>query len=890
MKKILLTCVAIFFVPIAHAAKLFPDVLPDYQYFEAISALETRDIIHGFPDGYFRPDENVSRAASLKIILLSANVEVTGVAIKNPFPDVPKDQWFAAYVKKAQEIGVVKGDGNGNFVPTRNVSRAEALAMLFRTNGTTLDEVRSAPFLDVPTYAWYAKYFAVAKKTGLLSGKKADPNHMLTRAELSDLAYRFFKNDWNTNTEEGLASYYHESLEGNATANGETFSNDKYTAAHRTFPFGTRVRVTNTDTLESVVVRINDRGPYVENRIIDLTKKSFGALSPLSTGVIPVSLQKVSSSTPLGKANNCDVDKSTQVIEKDFYDGIHLFSDIPKQVRKNEVYTLSGIITGDNTPKFVSVFYGTNEKKRLFRGEVHGKTFSIPILFDEAGTFFLSVLPGDSGNALRDTIYVVQPDCEGRKPVKTTAPAGIFTSIQNGFGAVRWETKENNLFRIHFQQGQNEAEFFVYNKNTLLLPPQAFHAFSGGIATMTLWGAKADGGALYRESAWRKSKSQQVYFIDHISRHDNTITDISLTESFSPGQTISFSGTSSEPISSEALIIDPNENIYPEDISLSGNHFSGSFVADIPGVYTLEINKTDGIMLFVGATVPNGTLPVLPDYFDMSLINVETSDTSVSKESKNILLRLTNKERLARGINAVQADENLASLAQFRADDMCKNNYFSHVDLKGKTAADYRVMYGVQTYVAENIVQDSGVVRSHERLMRSAGHRQNIINPTHARVGFGICRSESNPNTLVIVQIFGGEPYSPSALPNIREDILAEVNSVRINDPIVPSSTLESVAQQWANTMAEKNIFSFTDGEDSLEKSLRNAGVNQVASGMVFRIGSLSDIMNAFSQQNIAIGNVSQNNFLLDTDFSKMGIGIAQNASWEIYMVIVGAH
>jgi len=72
----------------------------------------------------------------------------------------------------------------------------------------------------------------------------------------------------------GTASYYHPSLDGRMTANGETFDNGALTAASLTLRFGTRVRVTNLVNSKSVVVTINDRGPYVAGRIIDLTHRA----------------------------------------------------------------------------------------------------------------------------------------------------------------------------------------------------------------------------------------------------------------------------------------------------------------------------------------------------------------------------------------------------------------------------------------------------------------------------------------------------------------------------------------------------------------------------------------------------------------------------------------
>lgn len=71
------------------------------------------------------------------------------------------------------------------------------------------------------------------------------------------------------------ASYYADKFNGRRTASGERFDNQKYTAAHRTLPFGTKVRVTNEANGKSIIVKINDRGPFTKGRHIDLTKRAF---------------------------------------------------------------------------------------------------------------------------------------------------------------------------------------------------------------------------------------------------------------------------------------------------------------------------------------------------------------------------------------------------------------------------------------------------------------------------------------------------------------------------------------------------------------------------------------------------------------------------------------
>jgi rare lipoprotein A len=89
----------------------------------------------------------------------------------------------------------------------------------------------------------------------------------------------------------GLASWYGRDFQGRPTASGEPFDMYAYTAAHRNLPFGTRVRVTNEANGRSVVVRINDRGPWVEGRILDLSYAAAKALGMLEAGVVRVRVE-----------------------------------------------------------------------------------------------------------------------------------------------------------------------------------------------------------------------------------------------------------------------------------------------------------------------------------------------------------------------------------------------------------------------------------------------------------------------------------------------------------------------------------------------------------------------------------------------------------------------
>jgi rare lipoprotein A len=97
-----------------------------------------------------------------------------------------------------------------------------------------------------------------------------------------------------TMMETGLASWYGPRLHGKLTASGEIFNQEKFTAAHRTLPWGSRVKVTNLANGKSVVVQINDRGPSVRGRILDVSRAAARALGMVKSGTTTVRIEWLS--------------------------------------------------------------------------------------------------------------------------------------------------------------------------------------------------------------------------------------------------------------------------------------------------------------------------------------------------------------------------------------------------------------------------------------------------------------------------------------------------------------------------------------------------------------------------------------------------------------------
>jgi len=285
---------------------LYTDVSIGHPEYTALKYLSEKEIIIGYKDGSFKPDSPISRAEALKIILKANNL-IDPLYIKNnslgginftdgmlKFTDIYKSLWYYPYLKKGVELGIVKGYEDGTFKPSKTVSRVESFKMTMESDDITLPKVTQDPFNDVHVSQWFAPYILEAKLRGIIYitiQNNVNPGKEMTRSKFAELIYRYIKSK--ENHKFGKASYYSDYLEGHGTSSGEPYTATDLTAANRTLPFGTIVRVTNLANNESVNVRINDRGPYVTGRSLDLSKAAFQKIANLGSGIIWVEYEVI---------------------------------------------------------------------------------------------------------------------------------------------------------------------------------------------------------------------------------------------------------------------------------------------------------------------------------------------------------------------------------------------------------------------------------------------------------------------------------------------------------------------------------------------------------------------------------------------------------------------
>ncbi|MDD4351357.1 MAG: S-layer homology domain-containing protein [Candidatus Gracilibacteria bacterium] len=202
MKKLILSLLTLSllgglftFLP-AGASRNFPDVNQVHPYFQAVETLALRGVVDGYPDGYFRPDNPVSRVEALKIAMLASQKNVRNLEGDVNFPDVPTDAWYAPYIERAQNDGIIKGFSDGFFYPDQKITYMEALKIIMKLNGILEDY---EPEGDL----WFLPYLKIANDYKILDpimARKpevlARQNHILaswiSRGEMSYLAFEIW--------------------------------------------------------------------------------------------------------------------------------------------------------------------------------------------------------------------------------------------------------------------------------------------------------------------------------------------------------------------------------------------------------------------------------------------------------------------------------------------------------------------------------------------------------------------------------------------------------------------------------------------------------------------------------------------------------------------------
>lgn len=916
MRKLLLSIIglSLLIFPQFTKAVVFTDVASNHPNYLAITYLQENGIVEGYSDGSFRPEQKVNRAEALKILLLGSDVFVPEVAPQDIFPDVLHETWYGKYVLKAKNLTIVKGDdGTGLFRPGDTVNLAEALKMMLKTNNNEGVAPFSNPYYDVSSTAWFAPYFEYARLVGLLdqsSSENVYPATPVTRALLAELMYRLATND--VVLPDGKASYYGEKFHGRTTANGEIFDASAFTAAHRTYPFDTWLKVTNAENNKFVVVRVNDRGPYADTdtRIIDLSKAAFETISPLSRGIIDVKLEvttapvqapeKTSTLADLIKGDllnpsksDCPEVDSLQYISTNAFDKITLDNEIPTRMVADEVLTLSG--TSSSSNPMVSAFtIDSGNEQTAFSDEVEGGRFSINIRFPKTGTYRLGILPGESGSSAIREIIVLKNTCIEEVELTSLTPVnGLTFDMDKGDTLIGW-SEGYDLYKLTFAQGGLHKSYILHGLTEWRPVYREFVDFNSGDVDFTLRGSSLLAKSILEPVQIQWSPIAFKTFladthheynvnedeVDLLSLIENAITKETITASFKPKVDLRLKAAVILPsgkvhdieLVSATLSTETNPfNI--EVFPASSKTVTASYRTEKTGVHFLEVNNAEGLAAINVPIYIRNQFPLLPSPRDLT--SQEASDLGDTSRLKNIMLGLVNSDRNEHQLPALKLDNNLSLLAQYRSDDMSQNNYFGHWDSDGRSANDLRSNYGIQPQVSENLAKDTTVELAQYGLMRSAIHRSNIISDEWTRVGFGI--SKADDDSYLFVQVFSTDPIDMDDLGSMRGNILSTINDVRSTD-LTTVTNLDSLAQSWSQKMADEDFFDFSDTSGtSLIDTVRDDGVTVAMGTYIMGNSSFADML-ILLEENVT---------LQETRWNKVGIGIVQDSVGIIKVTLI---
>ncbi|MDP6561333.1 MAG: S-layer homology domain-containing protein [Candidatus Peribacteraceae bacterium] len=198
--------VALSVATVAKAASVFPDVPQGHLFQESVEELVRAQVVNGNPDGTFRPDDNVNRAAMLKM-LYRAKGKIPDPLSVRCFPDVVIGSWYEPFVCDAAARKYVNGYADGTFRPSDPVNRVEALKMIMTVFGIPLevmtdDNREIVNFADVSLSAWYTQYLLTAYNTQILpvpgqTGAYFFPDKPLSRGESAAYIYNALHADLN---------------------------------------------------------------------------------------------------------------------------------------------------------------------------------------------------------------------------------------------------------------------------------------------------------------------------------------------------------------------------------------------------------------------------------------------------------------------------------------------------------------------------------------------------------------------------------------------------------------------------------------------------------------------------------------------------------------------
>ncbi len=794
----------------------FADIEPTHPNYQAISFLEAKGIVEGYDkDGekFYYPSKPINRAEALKILMLSADIKV----LENDpqkFPDVPFSAWFSSYVNTANVKKIIKGFDDGKFHPEREVTQAEFLKMV-------INSFKIPSLEKKETDEWFEPFIRLGHKFRLIPGDSKTPHDFLSRGEVAEIIFRA---QWVKNKEfkekyvyagSGTASYYNEGFAGKPTASGEIYDPMALTAAHRTLPFGTRLKVWN-DNGDLVFVRVNDRGPYHEGRILDLSEKAFKNLADIGQGVVDVYFEvytdpdderisipedirsTLSSEVKAGILPDIVQDNLSKVkpsiipeiviqhittdpsiyehepeklkkikIQPLFKEGVSnlapkffekavLRRDIPQKVVKGSVIRLAGTVADGRFKRATFFLENTKTgKQKYFDGDISGKNFDISISFLEEGKFHLGLVFDDQKKSKIAKIEVVEMPKKHR----------LFPASEISF--------EGNKFLVEVKP-EKEKVFLSWKSE---MPRITKITFSQEEQTKNIY--VEDGlTSIYLPYDFLKDfltdENLAIDLYQAMSRNGKLQEQ---TTNWKKGPFSNFDLSFGFPDSEKDSIGIPKFPRFMhklEPITLKGEIFDKVSFADNIFVITPDGEVSQFPLVVQGNSFKTRITPLTWGPHIIEIVSNQGEilfnravyfypnqilpifpwkQTAIKSNTRGATLAWLNYLRGRQKKPLLTGSVKLDRFAQLYADEMADNNFISHTDILGRNFQERLKAWELEGSYGENLSYGSTFQLALAGLENSASHRKNLLEKKWKRAGIGIAQNKKGD--YYVVQLFG---------------------------------------------------------------------------------------------------------------------------------------
>lgn len=791
--KIALCLFSIICAGITHAE--FADVDVTHPYFHAIDSLEDAEIVRGYDQGdkrFYKPLNSILRSEVLKVLMLAADIDIVDNGA-DYFADVPAHEWYAPFVNTAADREIVHGFADGDFHPAAQVSRSEFLKMLVLSFNVPVEEEQVGE-------EWYDRFYRATGSLRILDNVNASSYQSISRGEVAELIYRAQKVAESDFTKKyvysgaGTASYYNEGFAGKSTANGEIYDPMDMTAAHRTLPFGTFVKVTHGDNF--VIVRVNDRGPYHKQRIIDLSQRAFERLAPITRGVIQVEFEVVSAPSeasvkvpsalqehlvtetrnePLPSSISewlsIDIKKKRETIpvftetvahlSSEFFPNATLRRSIPQTIVEGTVFQFSGTAKGYGHKK-ATIFLqaisdedGISPEQTHFSGDISGRNFSFPIQFIKAGRYHIGLVFDEEQKSRVEEINVLPMP---KERIFTSSDTPFFSPLEVRMIPEEkqvqfdWSSGKFILSKIVFtQEGMKKTLIIEDGLNSLVLDTEFLESFlAGKYMKIELFQALTNNGTFEQQTTnWKSVTTKTFHLVEGFKdTEEDTISVYEFPRFVKTLNPITLEGKLNREgiiLADNVYVITPAGTVKKVTLEKRGiDAFRFRFQPEGFGTHILEIVSDKGEVLF------NRALYVSEEYV---LPIVPWEGASVATESVVGIRHWTNAFRAEHNIEPVSSDLALNAFAQQYAEQMAQDDFISHTSPTGMTFEMRLKRKGFVGDYGENLSFGTDLPLALTGFETSASHRRNLLLQKWTKVGIGFVKNEKGE--VYVVQIFG---------------------------------------------------------------------------------------------------------------------------------------